>query len=142
MAKQLYPFTIHWFLGKQVIYAHLERQLQGDEGQMFNEMMTKQIRKGDAPVFLIMDLRDVKMELAPKIATLQKAGGYRTEPNLRWLLTIIDSDRILNFVASTVTQIAGTSYANFDSLDEALAFIRMRLTHKDWSQARLDVLAK
>jgi hypothetical protein len=132
MSEKEQPFYVGWYLQNSVLYAHIERTLIGDEGTNFNQTMIEHIRAGNPPVFLIADLRHLKMETTPRVSALRKTGNYRAEPNLRWMISVIDDDKVLNFAIGTATQSSGTSYTSVTSLEDAVAFIHERMPNWDW----------
>lgn len=135
MSEEKLPFSIGWYLQNCVLYAHIEHTLVGDDGALFNKQMIEHIRAGKPPVFLIMDLRHLKMETTPHVASIRKVGTYRDESNLRWMISVISDDRVLNFAVSTANQASGISHANVTTLDEAIKFVHERMHNADWTQA-------
>jgi len=62
------------------------------------------IRDGDAPVYVITDLRQMKKR-PNNISTLKDALALFQEPNLG-MIYLIHSDKLANFIATTMAQIS------------------------------------
>lgn len=128
MQTNEYPFQIGWLIDNQVLYAHMDRQLGGaDEASVFNDRMLQHIESAGQPVFLIMDLRQVQMQTTSPVSRLHKSGSYRSAPGIEYFITVTASDRMLDFVTSTVIQMAGKTHLNMKSLRQAVDFVVGRI---------------
>lgn len=124
-------FDIRWVLPQRVIYARLHHQLQGEESAEIDRALVQMIRAGEAPVYLIMDLREIQMMQQPNVGNLAHVT-YRSEANLQWIL-IVTNDHLMRFLTSTVTQMAGKLFGLYESMDALIVFLSRQFPDTDWS---------
>ncbi len=132
------PYIVEWYVPDRVIYAHVSRQLEGQESAEVDSYLTALIREATPPVFLIMDLRRIDEMQHPSVSRLNTVG-YRQEPNLSWIVYVAN-DKLMRFLASTAAQQAGKQYHHVNTMDEALIFVQKQAQYVNWTSARDQVI--
>lgn len=131
------PYFVTWYLPGRVIYARIQRQLEGEEPAQVDQHLCNLLDEGER-AYLIMDLRDVAEMKNPSLARLDHVT-YRHHPNLQWML-ILTTDQVMHFLSTAVSQMAHKSYRVFSDTGELILFLKKNLTDADWNQVQNDYL--
>jgi hypothetical protein len=71
-----------------------------------------------------------------RMVTSDAAGSFRKEPNLGWTL-LVTKNRIIIYLASFAASIVQNRFRTFNTLEEALEFLKEQDLTLDWSYSAL-----
>jgi hypothetical protein len=114
------PAEIQWSIPKRVIYARYYGDMTMDAIVQSMEDAKPYFAEGIPMVHYIMDVTEVNS--FPKLTELARGLKYEQQDNLGWSI-YVGAEGIARFVISVTTQLAGSRFRLFDTLDEAMAFL-------------------
>ena len=134
------PYTIGWYIEGEVIYVQYSGVASVEE--MRNVMMETNVylAQGNRPlVHILVDATHVtKASTLVEIAQAMK--GFKPDPHMGWVITVGEQDKLVKFVNSIARQIWRARQRSFDTMDEAIDFLREVDDELDWSKAEASIL--
>ena len=116
-------YTTEWCIEKRVLRLVVNSQfLTIDDMREINHDLTQCIHFGEPPfVHTIIDCRGIE-KFQMNLPSIQQVLTFLREPLMGWLL-IVSDDKLIGFVASLVTQLAGVRFRTFHTSDDAWVFL-------------------
>jgi hypothetical protein len=133
------PFHIGWYVEQQVIYARLEGDLTPEEYQAClraSAAMLQTVHEGQ--VHILNDVAQIRR--MPNLFETIRSVPKTPQPQMGWMLTIGESNTLRRFWSDLFARIAPIRYRRFETVDQALEFLRQEDSHIDWTKANPDVL--
>jgi len=116
------PVRILWYFPDYVVNAQMWGEFTFEELSIGSQETAELIRKGQAPVHDIIDMRYIE-KYPLDVKQIFNATPVFREPNLGWVLLISD-DRVVRFLTHMVLQLHKTRVRYCSTPAEALAFLR------------------
>lgn len=116
-------YTTEWRIDRRVILTVVKSSdLTIQDMCEINQALVDLVRVGEPPlVHAIIDCRGIE-KFQMNIPSISRILTFLEEPRMGWIL-IVSDDKLINFVASLVTQLAGTRFRNFSSVENAWDFL-------------------
>lgn len=133
--SRFYP---EYHLFSQIIYGDISL----DELRAIHQEVLNAIEAAETPFHMLFDLR--RMQKFPtSIAQMKEVMHPIDDPNLRWIIMITNSNTVVKFVMSVLTQVLvkNARFRLFNSYEEAFAFLEEMDSTLDLS-ALLPVMAQ
>ncbi len=115
-------YSVYWHVPQRVYVIQLWGDISLEELKELSDKASEFARNGGAPVHLIGDARNVK-SIPKNLAQAQKMAQVFREPTLGWVF-FLNNDRIINFFASIISQLAGISYKSFQEPEEMMEMLQ------------------
>jgi hypothetical protein len=116
------PYHIGWFIEGRIAYVHMEGVSTPEEAHSFDQEIKKFLDSAQAPLLhMIFDTGGVTH--LPNIKTLSRFTWPRHPAN-GWVASFPKSNQFINLITSIVAQVFKARYRQFDSFEEALAFLQ------------------
>lgn len=115
-------YQINWLIEGSVIY--FKPSVSADdpkELELITQTFITMLDQANRKVHLIID--DSEVYSPPKLRELKDVQSAFLHPNLGWLLAVGKGSPLLNFVSSTLGQLAGVPVQRCETLDAALKFL-------------------
>lgn len=129
-----------WYIENEVIYLQYGSEVTVQEMQDLLAAVNAYVEQTQRPlVHIVIDLTRIVKPLS-LVETVKSLKGVRPHPRMGWTITIGEQDKLVKFIASVARQIWGLRQRSFNSLPEALDFLRDIDTRLDWSKADNRVL--
>lgn len=134
------PHKSRWYIEKEVLYAQFWAETTILDARTFLEEMNAYARQGHRPqVHVLVDLSRVTRPLG--VAGLAQAVyNFTPDPRLGWAVTVSDRNSALKMTVRLAYQLLGAQRRSFDTLQEALDFLRLSDPDIDWNKADPHVL--
>lgn len=117
-----------WYLEQRVIYCYVEQVVTVKDLQKGNQIISQWIdESGHPPVHLLFDLRHIT-EVSVNTLQVWRELKYLRNPRLGWLVTFGASGltrTMLHLIMGSLTRLIGQRLSAVDTLDAALAFLKM-----------------
>ena len=115
-------FDVSWYIENRVIRASFSGILTTDDFDMGAAALNELVNTGIAPVFVLVDCRDVA-QLPPNFQqALQHVEKYSGNPLVAWTI-VLTENAMVKFFSLMANKIARTSTRTFKTHEEANAFI-------------------
>ncbi len=127
------PYQVSWLIEKQIILASASGDCSITDVAEIDAQVVEFLRQSreDNLTHLILHLQDVT-KFPTNIGEIHQYGNSRREPNFGWAI-VVNDNRLIGFVANIVTQLTKLRFRNFQTMEEAIAFLRAQDTTIDWS---------
>ncbi len=128
-------YEVQWYIEKQIQYVRFWNELTIEDFRAELEVSRKMMDTSDRPlVHVIIDVNDVTKSIGLKEMAMVMAGR---EPHPRggWTILVGQKDAMMKFASSVGRQLLKLRQRNFDTVQEALDFLRDIDANLDWSQA-------
>jgi hypothetical protein len=114
------PYTHWWEVDKHVLYVSYSGEITADE--LLTAM--KELEANGGPfVNIISDVTNVSRQPAlPEIMTVMRQ--FERSEHMGWSINVGDSHGILRFTTNIAGQYLGQRMRSFDTVEEAMAFLR------------------
>ncbi len=124
-----------WYIEGQVSYAQCISPCDAEEFRAGLEEIDVLLGQGQRPlIHTIVDL--TRLEESIGLVQMAKAiRGRKPDPRVGWVIMVGEQNKVVRFSASVVRQILQMRQRSFDTLDEALDFLRDIDSGIDWSRA-------
>jgi len=134
------PHKTLWYIEKEVLYAQFDGETTILDARTFLEEMNAYARQGHrAHVHVIVDLSRVTKPL--NLAGVAQAFfNFTPDPKIGWAVTVTDQNTALKFTVKLASQILGLRRSSFDTIQDALDFLRLMDPDVNWSKADASVL--
>ncbi len=130
-----------WYIEKQVLHLHFWGDLGPQDYEDYFRLCYNAYDESDAAqVHVLVDASHITN--LPNLIDVQRSLPQSSHPRAGWTVTVKDGP--INVMARFVTTMVGKAlnvhFRHFDTLDEALEFLRHIAPDLAWNQARQDVL--
>ena len=134
------PFDRQFFPEQHLLYERAFGTLTLDEIAELHQGEIKAIEQANFPIHVLVDLRLLEHFPASLIEIKNKVSVIENQ-NLRWMILVINTNRVLKFLASVVMQIIfrHARYRVVNSMDEAVAFLEDMDSTLDLSSLPLQI---
>ncbi len=134
------PIQSNWYVPKAVVFSRFSGAPTEDEIIQNGYNIIDLIETCDTPlIHIIVDTTAVTAS-PPLPATIRAAKSSPKHERAGWLVTIGEQNPIIKFASSVSRQLLQVRTQNFDTLEEAIAFLKSVDETIDWSQARAELL--
>ncbi|PJF39728.1 MAG: hypothetical protein CUN54_07910 [Phototrophicales bacterium] len=115
--------TLHisWHTPNRIVLERFSGDVTYDDIRQADRGGRELIGAGDAPVHILVDLRDVA-RFPTNILKISQQVEHRNHPDLGWAV-IISNHGMIQFIVRLVTEFAGNRIRMFTTMDEALDFL-------------------
>lgn len=129
-------YQVSWLVEKQIILAKMFDEITLESLVTMDNDLREHLRTGQADrlIHMIVDVLDVTKH-PMNVAQLNQVTNARREANMGWLI-IINDNQFIKFIVNIITQLTQTRFRNFQSIDEALEFLKSQDSRLDWSLLR------
>lgn len=135
------PYTMGWYIDKEIVYMKCSTALSVAELHACLTEINGYIALSDRPlVHAIIDLTSLSKPLS-LVEAAQAMKGYKAPAQMGWTISVGDQDKVVKFLSSVTAQILKVRQRSYNTLDEALAFLKDMDTTIHWDQANQAVLA-
>ena len=126
-------FQVEWLVKQQIILARDSGEITVDLLAMQDVQIIELLAESrqNNLTHVIVDLRAVT-KFPTNIGEINQYANTRKQANLGWIL-VVNDNRLIRFVANVVTQLTKTRFRNFDSMEEAIDFLKTQDSTIDWS---------
>jgi hypothetical protein len=125
MVGDIMPFSISWYVPDRVILVELSGVLTTTEIQTFTAQSYEMIAAGKPLVHFITDSQQIrKIESIPE--ALKAVQASPNHENGGWYIMVGSINPFVNFASDFVSSIMRSRYRRFDTMQEALDFIKER----------------
>jgi hypothetical protein len=115
------PHKIEWFIPGRVVFGDFEGRVTLDELAEVDEKVNNYVAEGDPLVHYIVE--GLKITYLPNnIPKLAKTITYIHNKDLGWII-YITQNKLMRFLASTVSQLAQARFRTFENLEEGIQFL-------------------
>ncbi|HUN07752.1 MAG TPA: hypothetical protein PLQ56_14175 [Aggregatilineales bacterium] len=135
------PCKSTWYIENQVLFVHIWGDTDLDDYISYFQQSYEAYDQSDAPVIhTIVDASGVNKQA--NLIDVQRALPKTRHPRSGWTVTVKDGPGsvMARFVMTMVSKVLNLHFRHFDTLDEALEFLRHIDPNLDWDQARQSVL--
>ena len=130
------PIKNDWLVPNAVIFSHYSGATTEDELIDSTKSVNAMIDSSDSPfVHIIVDSTAVTTS-PPLPVTIKVAKSSPSHERAGWLLTVGGQNTVVKFAMSVARQLLKARTQNFETLPEAVAFLKSMDETIDWSQAR------
>ncbi|MCA0454305.1 MAG: hypothetical protein LCI00_10060 [Chloroflexi bacterium] len=135
-------FSAEWYLADKILYAR-------NWGKTTPESVRKQVDTLDqmltdsaaGSIYVILDLTQVTKAL--NLRDFPKAfGSYKTNPKYGWMLMVGQKDPVVRFASGVATTLFKAKQRSFNTVTEAVDFLRNVDPDIDWSTVDPSVLTR
>jgi len=134
------PHKIGWYIEGEVIYVQNRLETGAEEIHQLLKEINEYIAQSNRPlVHVINDLSQVTRP-SSLVETAQALKGVRPDPRMGWTIMIGEQDKLVKFMSSIARQLLRLRQRSFDTLPQALDFLRDIDSGRDWSKADETVL--
>jgi hypothetical protein len=134
------PFRVQWYIPGQIIYARYEGTVDVDElKRSILEMNALRSLSNYPLVHDLVDGRRVVQSVGLK--ETMKAVPAQSHPRMGWSINVGEASKLQKFIESVATQVLGVRYRHFDTIEEAVAFLKEIDSALDWSNANAALLS-
>jgi hypothetical protein len=138
------PSRIDWYIPGQVLYAYSWDEITLN--QLIEHIATNQrlVLEGTHPlVHTISDVTHIK-KYPPIYEAVKVFNQYShsTPPNTGWALTVGYKDPVVKFATTVIQKLFGVRLRSFDTLEEAVDFLKAVDGTLDWAQANNRLFSK
>jgi hypothetical protein len=116
------PYELKWQLEGRIIDLHLKGILTTTEGHDASLAITEYIREGEAPVHLIVTMREL-LHSPSGIQTNLRITAYLKEPKLGYLITIGGTPFIM-VMLQMLRQFINFKSQSVENFADAMSFLR------------------
>jgi len=115
------PHKIEWFIPGRVVFGDFDGHMTLEELAEVDKKVNACIAEGDPLVHYIVE--GVKITYLPNnIPKLAKTMTYIHNEDLGWII-YITRNKVMRFLASTVSQLAQARFRTFETLEEGIEFL-------------------
>jgi hypothetical protein len=115
-------YELTWVVPERVIEMAFLESFDEDSAQAFEHDINAMLDKGRRPVHIMIDMRSMDKETT-SIGGSMKRSYYR-HPNMGSFIIIgLNKKPVLRFISTLVARGAGIQFKNFDSREQALAYL-------------------
>ncbi len=134
------PHKTCWYIEKEVLYAEFSGATTVLEARTFLEEMNAYARQGHhSKVHVVVNLSGVTRPL--NIAGIAQAFyNFKPDPKVGWAVTVTQQNTALKFTIRLASQVLGVMRSSFDTVQEALDFLREMDSEVNWDKADPGVL--
>lgn len=128
------PYAVSWYIENEVIYAHYSGEMTADELRDSLIMMRQMIESSSRPlVHVLSDVGDVTQPVSPmeSLGIIRKLG---TPSQSGWMLVLREKSVVIKFGVALGTTVFKSRNRMFDSLEEAVAFLKDVDTTLSWDK--------
>jgi hypothetical protein len=129
------PYSIRWYIEGEVIY--IQNRLETSTQELHDLLMdiNAYIAQSERPlVHVINDLSQVTKPFS-LVEIAQALKGIRPDPRMGWVIMVGEKDKLVKFISSIARQLLHVRQRSYETLEEALDFLRDIDSGLDWSKA-------
>jgi hypothetical protein len=133
-------YAIGWYIEGEVVYVQYSGVASVEE--MHQEMIEANefLAQGTRPlVHMLVDTTKVT-KASTLVEVAQAMKGFRLDPHAGWIITVGEPDKLVKFITSIARQIWRVRQRSFDTMDEAIDFLREVDGELDWNKAEASIL--
>jgi hypothetical protein len=131
------PSQIDWYIPGQVLYASSWGEVTIE--QLIEHIATNQRLVREGTHSLVHTISNVThlTKYPPIYESVKVFNQFRhsAPPNTGWALTVGFKDPVVKFATTVIQQLFGVRLRSFDTVDEAVDFIKTVDRELDWTQA-------
>jgi hypothetical protein len=123
------PYEMSWYVENRAIETRLYGDVTEEEIRHSAESLDELLREGQAPLFLLIDLREVTRFPSNFSQMLEGISAYRSDNSVAWTITIFQNSlyNLFAVLASKTTGIPMQSFRTLEQADEFIAHIAPEL---------------
>jgi hypothetical protein len=114
-------FEIRWLVPNRIVGVLVSSRLSNEEALAMNNAIRDHINAGEAPVHLIMDMRQVEVG-GNKVSDAKQFFIKDKSPNLGWTV-LISKNKMVRFFSTIIMQAANLRVRMTETPEDALNFI-------------------
>ena len=119
------PYKVSWYQPDRIILSEFDGILTIDEVRAYVQQCYEMIDSGQPLVHSIIDVRGLKkIESVPD--SLKAVQTTPTHPNSGWTIVVGSLNPLVTFVVDFMGMITKSRYRRFDSVPEAIDFMKER----------------
>lgn len=135
-------YSNRWYITNEILYVRYWHESTPEiVVQQIDEMYTMLNQSSGNAIHVIVDATYVTKPLSVKDYS-KLVGHYKTHPKYRWTLMVAQKNALIRFVSTIGMHLFNTRQRTFDTVDEALAFLKEIDPDINWSQADPSVLTE
>ncbi len=124
-----------WYIEGQITYAQFISPSGVEELRAGLQELDRYAEQGQRPlIHTIVDLSRLEESIG-LVKMAQAVKGRKPDPHIGWVIMVGEQNKVIRFTASVVRQILQMRQRSFDTLPEALDFLRDIDSGLDWSRA-------
>ena len=125
--------TAQWIVEGRVLYAYAWGVLTIDELLTHDARMIELADAGTAPVHALL-YSDIEKPPSLRLDVARSISQALGHPALGWVILIDQQNAIVQFISRTLARFFGVKYKNFETLDDAITFLKAEDPNIDWNQ--------
>ena len=135
-------FSAEWYLPDKILYARNWGDTTPESVRLQVDTLDQMLTDSAAgSIYVILDLTQVTKAL--NLKDFPKAfGSYKTNPKYGWMLMVGQKDPLVRFASGVATTLFKAKQRTFNSLPEAIEFLRTVDPDINWSTADPGVLTR
>ncbi len=135
-------YRLGWYIEGQITYVQFTGYPDVKELQTCMNELDVYLEQGQRPlVHSIIDLSHVDESIG-LVKMAQAMKGRKPNPHIGWVITVSEQNKVVRFTASVMRQILQMRQRSFDTLPEALDFLRDIDSGLDWNRADNQIFAR
>lgn len=116
-------YELYWYVDKRVIGTRYEGEVTLEEMVANGNEMEAYLQTGEPPLFLLIDMRDIKKFPLNFKSMLEGMETYRSKDNPVGWTIVISRSRFFSFFGVMASKVVGVPMHSCQTLEEANAFI-------------------
>lgn len=125
-------FNVWWEVEKHVLYMSFSGDMSGEELYQAMQEAVEELKVNGGPfVNVITDVRNVKRQL-PMPEMMKVVRRFKAPDQMGWSIMVGNTNPILRFLGNVAGQYLGQRMRNFDTPEEAIAFLRQYDPTIEW----------
>jgi len=119
------PYRLSWYQKNRIVLAVMTGVYTVEEMQARNqELIDQYLERGQAPIHLISDARDMRQFPTSMIKVQQINESWLRHPNLGWTVIVGNGNILLNFLAAAITKAMGVKHRTVATHEEAIETLK------------------
>jgi hypothetical protein len=135
------PYSVAWYVEKQVVYARYLGDLTTQEFREYLEVVERDyLDHGETPlVHILVDI--AQSTSLPTLEQLTASVRRNIHPKSGWMLVTGVTNPASRWIGEFVSRLFKFRYRSFNTLPEAVAFLKEKEPTIDWAKADESALA-
>lgn len=126
--------SIDWLIPGRVIHVRLEGAISLEQMRAGNQELIEALDSGQPPIHVLIDDQAL-VSIPASLRQHQLTMNFLRHPALGWVIGAGRVSAVLRLISSVTSYFFKVQTRRFDTLDEALRFLREQDPSLDWAQS-------